>query len=96
MIWWNILWVIGRFFRKLKFILNKKSDSLGEPASTICEIIGIIQTIGKHVIAQQTLAGGGEGVGIEEAGNGGVIVAGLEVIESVPLVSTGRIRKRKR
>ena len=27
------------------------------------------------------MAGGGEGVGIEEAGCGGVIVAGLEVIE---------------
>ena len=27
------------------------------------------------------MAGGGEGVGVEEAGNSGVVVAGLEVIE---------------
>ena len=27
------------------------------------------------------MAGGGEGVGVEEAGRGGVIVAGLEIIE---------------
>ena len=32
---------------------------------------GIIPAISKHVIAQEALAGGGEGVGIEEAGGGG-------------------------
>ena len=41
----------------------------------------IIPTIRKHVIAEEALPGGGEGVGIEEAGCGGIIVAGLEVIE---------------
>ena len=42
----------------------------------------VVITIGKHVVAQQALACGGEGVGIEEAGEGGVVVAGLEVIEA--------------
>ena len=51
-------------------------------ATKIASINRIVEAIGKHVIAQQALAGGGEGVGIEEAGGGGVIVAGLEVIKA--------------
>ena len=42
----------------------------------------IIIAVGKHIVAQDALAGGGEGVGIEEAGGGGVVVAGMEVIEA--------------
>ena len=42
----------------------------------------VVSTIGKHVIAEQALAGGGEGVGVEEATGFGVIVAGLEVVEA--------------
>ena len=38
---------------------------------------GIIQAIGKHIIAQQTLSGAGEGVGIEESTDLRIIIAGL-------------------
>ena len=41
----------------------------------------IIQAIGKHVIAQNALAGGDEGVCADEAAEGGVVVAGLEVVK---------------
>ena len=41
----------------------------------------IIITIGKHVIAQEALAGGGEGIGVEEAAQRGVVIAALEVIK---------------
>ena len=41
-----------------------------------------VQTIGKHVIAQNALAGGGVGVGIEESTNGGVIIPGLQIIQA--------------
>ena len=41
----------------------------------------IIEAIGEHVISQNALAGGDEGIGIEEAGEGGVVVAGLEVVK---------------
>lgn len=36
----------------------------------------------KHVIAQEALAGGGESIRVDEAADGGVVVAGLEVIET--------------
>ena len=41
----------------------------------------IIQTIREHIIAEEALAGGGVGVGVYEAAGGGVVVAGLEIIE---------------
>ena len=44
---------------------------------------GIIATIGKHVIAQQALASGNEGIGVKEAAQFGIIIAGLEVISLV-------------
>ena len=41
----------------------------------------IIQTVGKHVIAQDALAGGGVGIGIDESAQFGIVVTGLEVVE---------------
>ena len=46
-----------------------------------CSADGVIPTIGKHVIAENTLAGGNEGVGVDEAGDFGVVISGLQVIE---------------
>ena len=37
--------------------------------------------IGKHVIAKDTLAGRGEGIGIDESADLGIVITGLEVIE---------------
>ena len=42
----------------------------------------IITAIGKHVIAQQALAGGGEGVRIDESSEAGIVIAGLEVVQA--------------
>lgn len=42
----------------------------------------IITAIGKHIIAQQALAGGGEGIGIDESAEAGDVVAGLEVVQA--------------
>jgi len=52
----------------------------------------IFQTIGKHIAALDSLAGGGVGVGVEEAAELGIVVAGLEVIE--PGVSTFKCPRR--
>ena len=41
----------------------------------------IVQTIGKHVIAQDTLAGGGVSIGIDESAQFGIVITGLEVVE---------------
>jgi uncharacterized protein (DUF849 family) len=40
-----------------------------------------VVAIGKHVIAQDALAGGGVGVGIDEPAQFGIIITGLEVVE---------------
>ena len=50
-------------------------------AARIAAIHGIVQAIGKHVIAQHALAGGGICVGVEEAAPGGVVITALEIIE---------------
>ena len=42
----------------------------------------------KHIVAQEALAGGGKDVGVEESAGIGVIVAGLEVVESSILTRT--------
>ncbi len=50
-------------------------------SSRVCSHYWIIVAICKHVIAQQALAGGDEGIGVDESAGSAVIVAGLEVIE---------------
>ena len=61
----------------------------------------IIQTICKHIIAQQALAGGNEGVGVDEAAEFGVIISALEIIESrfvvvdIATVLPAYVRKQK-
>ena len=42
----------------------------------------VIQAVSKHVIAQNTLAGGSVGVGIEESAQFGGVISGLQVIET--------------
>ena len=37
--------------------------------------------VGKHVIAQQALTGGGESVGIDESAQLGIVITGLEIVE---------------
>ena len=38
--------------------------------------------VGKHVIAQDTLSGGDEGIGINESADFGIVISALEIIES--------------
>ena len=42
----------------------------------------IIMAVGKHVIAQDTLSGGDEGIGINESADFGIVISALEIIES--------------
>ena len=44
-------------------------------------ITGVIQTIRKHIVSEQALAGGDKGVGIEESAPSRVVITGLEIIE---------------
>ena len=48
---------------------------------TINTVNRITSTIRKHVSAEDALAGGGVGVGVQEAAEFRIVVAGLEVIE---------------
>jgi len=48
----------------------------------ITTVDGIIPAVGKHIVSEQALAGGDEGICVEESAPGGVVVAGLEVIEA--------------
>jgi hypothetical protein len=44
-------------------------------------VYGIIVAVRKHVIAQEALSGGGEGIGGIETAQAGVVIPGLEVVE---------------
>jgi len=57
-----------------------------EVAAGVMVITGIVQTIRKHVIAQQTLAGRNEYVGVEEPAPFGGIIPALEIIQPGLLV----------
>ena len=41
----------------------------------------VIPAIRKHIVPQETLAGGGVGVGVDEAADLGIVISALEVIE---------------
>ena len=41
----------------------------------------IVTTIGKHIIAQDALAGGCVGIGIDETAHLGIVITGLEIVE---------------
>ena len=53
----------------------------GNGSAGIVAVHWIVQTIGEHIIAQNALAGGCEGIGIDEAAEFGIVIAVLEVIE---------------
>ena len=56
-------------------IISQKSSTNG--ACRISVYHRSIVAIGKHVIAEEALAGGDEGVGVEEAADGGVVITAL-------------------
>ena len=41
----------------------------------------VIQTVGKHIVAGNSLAGGGVGVSIDESTDSGIVISALEIIE---------------
>ena len=41
----------------------------------------IVKTIAKHITAEDTLAGGGVGISIDESTDSGIVISGLEIIE---------------
>ena len=45
------------------------------------QINRVIQAIDKHVIAQDPLAGGNEGVSIDESAPGGIVISALEIVQ---------------
>ena len=58
---------------------------------------GIIKAVGKHIISEDALTCGDEGVGVEEAAEVGIIITALEVIEAgfgvLYIASTARLVK---
>ena len=73
-------------------IINSNCGWPGSSSTSIFEKDRTVIAIRKHVGADNALAGGGVGVGIYEAAQLGIVVAGLEVIE--PGVSTFKCPRR--
>ena len=55
----------------------------------------VIQTIGKHVVAQQALACGSKRIRIDESTDLGIVIAGLEVVQLRVLESKLAIEAKK-
>ena len=47
----------------------------------INEIDRIIPAVGKHVVAEDALAGGGEGIGINKSANLRIVITALKIVE---------------
>ena len=72
----------------------------GSEVSTrgVCTASRIISTIGKHIVAQNALAGGSVGVGIDKSAQFGVVITGLEVVElglSIKQLTTVEYRRKR-
>ena len=48
----------------------------------ISTVYGIVDAICEHIISQDTLTSGSIGVGIDESAQFGIVIAGLEIVES--------------
>ena len=59
----------------------QEAKKFATPTIRIVHIYGIIQTIRKHVIAEDALAGAGEGIGIQESAYLRIIISALEIIQ---------------
>ena len=57
---------------------------------------GVISTVRKHIVPQETLACAGVGVGVEEALNDGVVISALEVVEARLLIQVVAVRAKTR
>ena len=42
----------------------------------------IVAAVSEHVVAQQALAGGDEGIGVDKSADGGVVITALQIIEA--------------
>ena len=62
-------------------------------ATRISTVNRIIVAVGKHVVAEDALAGGNEGICIDESAYLGIIITALQVIE--PGILGGRLAKRQ-
>ena len=69
----NKTWVV--FFKKYV-------PYLGTFSRRVAVAYRIIQTVGEHVIAEDALAGGDEGIGVDKSADGGIVITGLQVIEA--------------
>jgi hypothetical protein len=68
----NILVVI-----RMIYITFTRKNSYRIGTRNIFSAYRIIKTIGEHIMAEDALAGGGVGVGVDEAADCGVVIAGL-------------------
>ena len=54
---------------------------MGGIARTVHKNHRVVQTVGKHIIAKNTLSGAGVGIGIDESAQFGIVITGVEVVE---------------
>jgi len=66
---------------KVYFKLNSATYRRVRGSTRVHKAYRIIATICKHIVAEEVLAGGGVGIGIEEAANLGIVISGLQIIE---------------
>ena len=68
---------------------------MGSITGTIHKSHRIIQTIGKHVIAEDALTGGCVGISIDESAQFGIVITGLQIVEfSLSVMYVTRIGKQ--
>ena len=56
-------------------------DCTANCSGRIKQACRIVIAISKHIVAQQTLAGGDEGVGVDESAPGGIVITALEIVQ---------------
>ena len=67
---------------RIIYLTVSRNANSGYCTGSIFQNYRIVQTVGKHVIAENTLAGGNEGIGVEETAECGIVITALEVIET--------------
>jgi hypothetical protein len=63
-------------------IFKKNSPKFPLISAWVTTVYWIVAAVGEHVIAEDALAGGDEDVGVDKSADCGIVITGLQIIES--------------
>ena len=63
-------------------IFKKNSPKFPLISAWVTTVYWIVAAVGKHVITEDALTCGNEGVGVDKSADCGVVITGLEIIEA--------------